>query len=47
MSEKECKKCGKPLFTVERKILVFSGVFLFLSLYGAIELVKKLISLFY
>ena len=46
MSEKECKKCGKPLFTVERKILVLSGIVLFLSIYGAVELIKNLISLF-
>jgi hypothetical protein len=46
MSEKKCNSCKKPLINVESKIVILSTYIIGTSIYGTIELVKKLISLF-
>jgi len=46
MAEKNCESCKKPLVDVETKIVLISIYLIGTSIYGTIELVKKLISLF-
>lgn len=46
MSEKNCSSCKKPLVTVESKILLLSLYIAGTSIYGTIELIKKIISFF-
>ena len=46
MSEKNCSQCKKtPLVSVEKKVLFVGFYLLVSSVYGTIEIVKKLISL--
>jgi hypothetical protein len=46
MEEKKCKTCGKKLSITELWSSIFGFYVLGTSIYGTIELVKKLVSLF-
>jgi hypothetical protein len=46
MEEKKCNTCGKKLSITEVKTAVLGFLLLGTSIYGTIEIVKKLISLF-
>ncbi len=47
MSEKNCDTCKKtPLISIEKKALVVGFYLLVSSVYGTIEIVKKIISFF-
>lgn len=46
MEEKKCNSCGKKLSFTEIRAAIFGFYLLGTSIYGTIELVKKLISLF-
>ncbi len=47
MSEKNCDTCKKtPLISIEKKALVVAFYLLVSSVYGTIEIVKKIISFF-
>jgi hypothetical protein len=46
MEEKKCSSCGKKLSLTELKTGILGFYLLGTSIYGTVELVKKLISLF-
>lgn len=46
MEEKKCNSCGKKLSFTEIRAAIIGFYLLGTSIYGTIELIKKLISLF-